>query len=88
MRRARSRTRSDRPPSFRFRESADPEAPGTMTPSVNGRAEVSTRQLVVAGLGVHTWLIGEGEPVVLVHGFGVSGRYMVPLARSLARAIR
>jgi len=39
---------------------------------------------VVAGLGVHTWLIGEGKPVVLVHGFGVSGRYMIPLARSLA----
>jgi 2-hydroxy-6-oxonona-2,4-dienedioate hydrolase len=27
---------------------------------------------------------GIGPPVVLVHGFGVSGRYMIPLARSLA----
>jgi 2-hydroxy-6-oxonona-2,4-dienedioate hydrolase len=53
---------------------------------MNGRAEISSRQLVVAGLGVHTWLIGEGKPVVLVHGFGVSGRYMIPLARSLAAA--
>ena len=39
---------------------------------------------MVDGLGVHTWVVGEGEPVVLLHGFGVSGRYMLPLAHSLA----
>jgi 2-hydroxy-6-oxonona-2,4-dienedioate hydrolase len=38
----------------------------------------------VSGLDVHTWVVGEGAPVVLVHGFGVSGRYMLPLAESLA----
>src|SRR5262245_52027362 len=27
---------------------------------------------------------GDGEPIVLVHGFGVSGTYMLPLARELA----
>jgi 2-hydroxy-6-oxonona-2,4-dienedioate hydrolase len=29
-------------------------------------------------------MAGEGPPVVLVHGLGVSGRYMLPLAQSLA----
>jgi 2-hydroxy-6-oxonona-2,4-dienedioate hydrolase len=38
----------------------------------------------VGGLDVHTWVVGKGEPVVLVHGFAVSGRYMLPLAHSLA----
>jgi 2-hydroxy-6-oxonona-2,4-dienedioate hydrolase len=47
-------------------------------------ATVSSRRLLVGGLGVHTWLVGQGEPVVLVHGFGVSGRYMLPLAEELA----
>jgi len=37
-------------------------------------------------LRIHAWTAGEGEPVVLVHGFGVSGRYMLPLAQSLARS--
>lgn len=38
----------------------------------------------VGGLDVHTWVVGKGEPVVLVHGFAVSGRYMLPLGHSLA----
>jgi len=33
---------------------------------------------------LHTVVVGEGAPVVLVHGFGVSGAYMLPLARALA----
>src|SRR5262245_3904860 len=47
-------------------------------------AGVSSRRIAVGGLGVHTWVAGHGEPVVLVHGFGVSGRYMLPLAEELA----
>ena len=43
-----------------------------------------TRRVVAGGVALHTWAAGEGRPVVLVHGFGVSGRYMLPLARSLA----
>lgn len=39
----------------------------------------------VAGIPVHTVAGGTGTPVVLVHGFGVSGEYMLPLARVLAR---
>jgi len=44
------------------------------------------RRITVGGLEVHTWVAGEGDPVVLVHGYGVSSRYMLPLARSLARS--
>jgi len=45
---------------------------------------MGSRRIAVGGLDVHTWAAGEGEPVVLVHGFGVSGRYMLPLAEALA----
>ena len=38
----------------------------------------------VPGSRMHALLVGEGAPVVLVHGFGVSGAYMLPLARALA----
>jgi pimeloyl-ACP methyl ester carboxylesterase len=36
------------------------------------------------GLRFHAVRVGAGAPVVLVHGYGVSGRYMLPLARALA----
>ena len=38
----------------------------------------------VRGARMHAVAIGAGAPVVLVHGYGVSGEYMLPLARSLA----
>jgi len=38
----------------------------------------------VEGLSIYTVVGGDGPPVVLVHGFGVSGGYMLPLARILA----
>lgn len=50
-----------------------------------GRGEIASRRIVSGGVGIHTWTAGEGEAVVLVHGFGVSGRYMLPLAEALAR---
>jgi 2-hydroxy-6-oxonona-2,4-dienedioate hydrolase len=50
----------------------------------SGRRAVTSLRIAVDGLAVHTWATGEGRPVVLVHGLGVSGRYMLPLARSLA----
>jgi 2-hydroxy-6-oxonona-2,4-dienedioate hydrolase len=42
-------------------------------------------RIVSGGVAIHTWTWGKGDPVVLVHGFGVSGRYMLPLAKALAR---
>src|SRR5262245_44725245 len=38
----------------------------------------------VEGLPIYTVVGGDGPPIVLVHGFGVSGGYMLPLARVLA----
>src|SRR6266576_5345980 len=45
---------------------------------------IESRWFEVFGLGVHARVGGEGVPVVLVHGYGVSGTYMLPLAQSLA----
>jgi pimeloyl-ACP methyl ester carboxylesterase len=38
----------------------------------------------VSGIRMHSVVCGEGPPVVLIHGYGVSGTYMLPLARALA----
>jgi 2-hydroxy-6-oxonona-2,4-dienedioate hydrolase len=45
---------------------------------------LESRWDVVEGLKMHSCNGGAGSPVVLVHGYGVSGRYMLPLARRLA----
>src|SRR5215467_9612496 len=45
---------------------------------------LESRWDAVAGLKMHACSGGAGPPVVLVHGYGVSGRYMLPLARQLA----
>src|SRR5437764_7638570 len=42
-----------------------------------------SRWVEVEGARLHMRVGGNGPPVVLVHGFGVSGSYMVPLAREL-----
>lgn len=39
---------------------------------------------IVDGLRLHWRECGEGPPVALVHGIGVSGRYLLPTARGLA----
>jgi len=49
---------------------------------------VSELWLDVAGARMHARLLGEGPPVVLLHGYGVSGTYMLPLARQLATSYR
>jgi 2-hydroxy-6-oxonona-2,4-dienedioate hydrolase len=51
-----------------------------------GTPAATSRRIAVDGLGVHTWVAGRGQPVVLVHGYGVSGRYMLPLAGALAES--
>jgi pimeloyl-ACP methyl ester carboxylesterase len=38
----------------------------------------------VGGVRIHAVVCGDGSPVVLVHGYGISGTYMLPLARALA----
>src|SRR6266516_5798642 len=48
------------------------------------RWPVESRWLEVFGLGIHARVGGQWSPVVLVHGYGVSGTYMPPLAQSLA----
>jgi len=47
---------------------------------------LESRWDAVAGLRMHACWGGAGPPVVLVHGYGVSGRYMLPLGRRLARS--
>jgi pimeloyl-ACP methyl ester carboxylesterase/uncharacterized RDD family membrane protein YckC len=53
-------------------------APATRAPALRS---VSTD---VGGLRIHATTGGKGPAVVLVHGLGISGTYMLPLARSLA----
>lgn len=42
----------------------------------------------VGGWPIHGWEAGTGPPIVLVHGLGVSGRYLLPTARALAGDFR
>lgn len=46
--------------------------------------EIESRSFDVSGLSVHARVVGQGAPVVLLHGYGVSGTYMLPLAQALA----
>jgi 2-hydroxy-6-oxonona-2,4-dienedioate hydrolase len=46
--------------------------------------EIESRSFDVSGLNVHARVVGQGAPVVLLHGYGVSGTYMLPLAQALA----
>jgi len=53
-------------------------------PRVPTGSQLTSRWLEVLGVRIHARTGGEGMPVVLLHGYGVSGTYMLPLARSLA----
>jgi pimeloyl-ACP methyl ester carboxylesterase len=46
--------------------------------------ELQSRWNYIGGVRVHARVGGEGPAVVLVHGYGVSGRYLLPLASVLA----
>jgi 2-hydroxy-6-oxonona-2,4-dienedioate hydrolase len=48
-----------------------------------GPAAIQSSWLDVGGLRMHAVAGGNGPPVVLVHGYGVSSAYMLPLARVL-----
>lgn len=54
--------------------------PDTVAPGSGFRS----RQVDVSGYRLHVREAGSGEPVVLVHGLGVSGRYLEPLGELLA----
>jgi 2-hydroxy-6-oxonona-2,4-dienedioate hydrolase len=53
-------------------------------PRVPAGSQLTSRRLEVLGVRIHARTGGEGTPVVLLHGYGVSGTYMLPLARLLA----
>jgi 2-hydroxy-6-oxonona-2,4-dienedioate hydrolase len=53
-------------------------------PRVPAGWQLTSRRLDVLGLRIHARTGGEGRPVVLLHGYGISGSYMLPLARLLA----
>src|SRR5206468_449697 len=53
-------------------------------PQASGGWPLTSRWLDVRGLRIHARTGGGGTPVVLLHGYGVSGTYMLPLGRSLA----
>jgi 2-hydroxy-6-oxonona-2,4-dienedioate hydrolase len=46
--------------------------------------KMRTLRREVCGSRMYAAVFGEGPPVVLLHGYGVSGTYMRPLARALA----
>src|SRR5436305_11487450 len=55
-----------------------------MSTNLRAAPVLESRWDEVDGLRMHAQFGGHGAPVVLVHGYGVSGRYMLPLARILA----
>jgi 2-hydroxy-6-oxonona-2,4-dienedioate hydrolase len=55
--------------------------------NASGRIQLRSRWVEVEGARLHAYVGGSGPPVVLVHGFGVSGTYMLPLARALASSL-
>src|SRR6266513_1280203 len=52
-------------------------------PRERARRLIESCWFEVSGLEIHAHVGGKGTPVVLVHGYGVSGCYMLPLAQSL-----
>jgi 2-hydroxy-6-oxonona-2,4-dienedioate hydrolase len=52
----------------------------------HGRPPITSWSLEALDLRIHVRVGGAGTPVVLLHGYGVSGTYMLPLGRSLARS--
>ena len=66
------------------RSSASAGLAAAAEPRKHRGSPLSSRRLEVLGLGIHARTGGTGKPVVLLHGYGVSGAYMLPLAESLA----
>src|SRR5215216_6545374 len=49
-----------------------------------GNAELRSAWTRVSGLRIHYRVGGAGDQILLVHGVGVSGRYLAPLGAELA----
>ena len=45
---------------------------------------MATRCTTVAGLDLYWRELGAGDPLVFVHGIGISGRYLLPTAELVA----
>lgn len=61
---------------------------GTRAGESRAGSRFRSREREVLGLRLHVREAGAGEPVLLLHGIGVSGRYFEPLGSELARARR
>jgi pimeloyl-ACP methyl ester carboxylesterase len=53
-------------------------------PASRAGEAVKENDSFVGGTRLHWRECGSGDPIVLVHGFGVAGRYLLPTARRLA----
>jgi 2-hydroxy-6-oxonona-2,4-dienedioate hydrolase len=62
----------------------DPQATCVRMAAGNVRSMWTT----IDGVRIHALAGGQGAPVVLVHGYGLSGAYMLPLARALVGSCR
>jgi 2-hydroxy-6-oxonona-2,4-dienedioate hydrolase len=49
---------------------------------------METRRTTVAGLDLFWRELGTGDPLVFVHGIGISGKYLLPTAERLAPHVR
>src|SRR5262249_53514727 len=76
---------ADGPAAPRLEPSGDASAPGLDAAQPNRPTPVlESTWNQVGGVRMHSFSGGSGPPVLLVHGYGVSGDYMLPLARALA----
>ena len=58
--------------------------PPPTTAGLVGAMEIESRSFDVSGLKMHARVVGQGAPIVLLHAYGVSSTYMLPLAQALA----
>jgi pimeloyl-ACP methyl ester carboxylesterase/uncharacterized RDD family membrane protein YckC len=58
--------------------------PASAPPPTRAASTLESTRAEVRGVRMHATGGGSGPPVVLVHGYGISGAYMLPLAEVLA----
>ena len=78
---------ADEPDMPGLEPSGDANAPGIdAAPPPRSAAVLESSWSKVGGVRMHAVVGGSGPPALLVHGYGVSGDYMLPLARALAHS--